>query len=84
MAHPLPALPSPPAAFASLSKDTATGLNLLKKGSDPPLKPDSEYPDWLWTLVAPEKTLGELKRQGEASLTLEDVSGGRVECGRGT
>ena len=26
------------------------GANMLKEGSDPELKPDSEYPDWLWTL----------------------------------
>ena len=26
------------------------GGNILKEGSDPELKPDSEYPEWLWTL----------------------------------
>lgn len=51
-----------------------TGLNLLKKGSDPPLKGDEELPDWLWKLGEPEKTLNELKRADEASLTLQEVS----------
>ncbi|KAJ8890364.1 hypothetical protein PR048_009872 [Dryococelus australis] len=26
------------------------GSNLMKEGSDVPIKPDSEYPDWLWNL----------------------------------
>ncbi len=28
----------------------ACGANFYKEGSDPEIKPDSEYPDWLWTL----------------------------------
>ncbi|XP_063225920.1 large ribosomal subunit protein mL54 [Bacillus rossius redtenbacheri] len=26
------------------------GSNLMKEGCDIPIKPDSEYPDWLWSL----------------------------------
>merc|ERR1712154_146183 len=26
------------------------GANIYQEGSDPELKPDSEYPEWLWTL----------------------------------
>ena len=26
------------------------GANIYTTGSDPPLKPDSEYPEWLWSL----------------------------------
>lgn len=26
------------------------GSNILKEGQDVELKPDSEYPDWLWNL----------------------------------
>eukprot|EP00884_Botryococcus_braunii_P000353 jgi/Botrbrau1/10318/Bobra.0120s0031.1 len=53
--------------FASLSKDVATGVNILKGGTDPPLKPDEEYPDWLWELAEPQPTLFELRRKYEAA-----------------
>lgn len=59
--------------MASLSKEVCTGLNILKKGQDPPLRPDDQLPDWLWTLAVPEKTLNELKRMKEDELTLEQV-----------
>jgi large subunit ribosomal protein L54 len=31
------------------------GSNLLKEGEDVKLKPDDEYPDWLWTVRTGEK-----------------------------
>ena len=27
-----------------------SGVNIYKDGQDPPIKPDSEYPEWLWSL----------------------------------
>ncbi|TMW44288.1 hypothetical protein DOY81_010635 [Sarcophaga bullata] len=33
------------------------GSNVMKKGEDIKLKPDSEYPDWLWTLNVDHNTL---------------------------
>lgn len=53
--------------FAGLSKEVATGVNILKGGSDPPLLPDEEYPEWLWELADPEPTLFELRRRYEAA-----------------
>lgn len=37
------------------------GSNIYKTGEDIELKPDSEYPEWLWTLrTGPPPTLDEL------------------------
>jgi len=37
------------------------GSNIYIKGEDIKIKPDSEYPDWLWSLhTGPPKTLSEL------------------------
>lgn len=36
------------------------GLNYFKTGEDPPIKEDSEYPAWLWTIAEPVKPLKEL------------------------
>ena len=35
---------------ASAGPATVTGLNIMQGGSDPPIRPDAEYPDWLWTV----------------------------------
>lgn len=37
------------------------GSNIYKEGQDIEIKPDSEYPDWLWTIyTGPPKKLEEL------------------------
>jgi large subunit ribosomal protein L54 len=46
--------------------------NILKDGQHPELKDKSEYPDWLFTLLDPKPTLGELERAGFDSLEMED------------
>lgn len=56
-----------------MSKEVVSGLNVLKNGSDPALKNDEELPEWLWKLAGQRKTLAELQRQDEASLSLEDL-----------
>ena len=64
------------AGYAStLSTDTVPGLNYRKQGGEHPLRPDEELPEWLWALATPGKTLNELKRAGEESLTYEEVRG---------
>ena len=60
------------ASTGSMSTTHCTGLNILKDGEDPELMPDDQYPDWLWTILDPEKgniamkTLGELEKELEA------------------
>lgn len=74
--HPHPHLPT---GYAGMSSEVATGINILKNGSDPPLKSDEELPEWLWELAQPEKTLAELQRLEFDELTYEEVS----VCGKG-
>ncbi|KNC84446.1 hypothetical protein SARC_03341 [Sphaeroforma arctica JP610] len=31
--------------------DVCAGANILAQGEDPPIKPDSEYPEWLFGLL---------------------------------
>ncbi|KAG7376830.1 Mitochondrial ribosomal protein L54 [Phytophthora pseudosyringae] len=46
--------------------------NILKDGAHPELKDKSEYPEWLFTLLDPKPTLGELERAGFDSLEMEE------------
>mmetsp|Transcript_11694 Transcript_11694/g.19847 ORF Transcript_11694/g.19847 Transcript_11694/m.19847 type:complete len:130 (+) Transcript_11694:176-565(+) len=50
----------------------ATGINIMKTGSDPELGPNETYPDWLWTLAEKRSTLAELQKQGWENI--EDLS----------
>lgn len=42
------------------------GSNVMKSGEDIKLKPDSEYPDWLWSLNTTPNQLHELDPQTKA------------------
>jgi hypothetical protein len=74
--RPAPPRPTPPpAGLATLSADTATGINVEKKGVDPPLKADEELPEWLWAMASPRKPLSELRRHAKvAELSYDEVS----------
>jgi large subunit ribosomal protein L54 len=65
-------------AGSKMSADVATGVNIYQKGQDPPLLPDSEYPDWLWEILKRPKTLKQLREEaqkggGPASLCADDL-----------
>ncbi len=63
-----------PKKTGELSKDTATGVAILKGQNDPPIKPDNEYPPWLFKLLETEATVVELQRVYEGTgLTLMQV-----------
>lgn len=65
---------SGPRKTGEMSKTHATGCSLLKGEEDPALLPDSEYPDWLWTLVEVRPSANELQKAYEGQgLTLEEV-----------
>jgi large subunit ribosomal protein L54 len=36
------------------------GLNYFQTGEDPPIREDSEYPDWLGSIIEPVKSYKEL------------------------
>lgn len=69
-----------PAGAGSLSSTTATGVNYFKKGEDPPLKDDEEYPDWLWKVHEPSPTVYSLQKKaaGDGDLDSGDISAGEV------
>ncbi|XP_057532263.1 54S ribosomal protein L37, mitochondrial-like [Amaranthus tricolor] len=62
---------------SSLSKEvkatTVVGANIFKDGTDPKIRPDAEYPDWLWHLLDKRPALSELQRQDPEALALEDL-----------
>ncbi|XP_056688962.1 54S ribosomal protein L37, mitochondrial [Spinacia oleracea] len=62
---------------SSLSKEvkatTVVGANILKDGTDPKIRPDSEYPDWLWQLLDKRPALSELQRKEAEDLPFEDL-----------
>lgn len=46
--------------------------NIYKEGQHAELKDPSAYPEWLFKLLEPQPTLGELERAGFETLELED------------
>ena len=44
-----------------VDSNTVQGLNILQNGSDPVLRPDEEYPDWLWTIHEPLPSVSSLQ-----------------------
>ncbi len=64
-----------PRRTGTLSKTHATGCGLMKGEQDPALKPDSEYPAWLWALADVQPTAKDLEAryQGQG-LTINQVT----------
>ena len=57
-----------PAKTGELTRDVVPGLAVNKGDPEPSLKPDSEYPSWLWTL------LGDQAAGAEASASAASAS----------
>ena len=68
------------AGASTVSETTATGVNYFKTGEDPPLKADSEYPDWLWTIPEPPLSLFTLERKYSDDDALTDGNYEDVSC----
>jgi len=46
------------------------GSNILKEGEDVELKPDSEYPDWLWNLNIGNVLNNTCKKRNKMNITI--------------
>ncbi|KAL8280881.1 hypothetical protein RQP46_006560 [Phenoliferia psychrophenolica] len=86
-----PSPPSPPAApkptiplpqSSCVAGTRLTGLLTLKDSTDPIAMEDSEYPAWVWQLVAPEKRTGGKQVEKEARTAQELLKDARRELQR--
>ena len=65
------------ATGAGFASEAIKGINILKSGSDPEVKPDEQYPQWVWQVGSPGKMLSQLNREQEdpeQETTMEEVS----------
>ncbi|CAM9825965.1 unnamed protein product, partial [Sphacelaria rigidula] len=46
-------------------------INYLKDGKHPPIKPDEDYPNWLWEL--PQMSKAKLSRIPEEEMTIKQM-----------
>ncbi|KAL6453534.1 MRPL37 54S ribosomal protein L37 [Candida maltosa Xu316] len=48
---------------SSCPAGTVLNLKVFKKGEEPVAKEDSEYPEWLWTMVDPKANLDAIQSE---------------------
>ena len=48
---------------SSCPAGTVLNLKVFKKGDDPVAKEDSEYPEWLWTMLDPKDNLKAIQNE---------------------
>eukprot|EP01018_Ginkgo_biloba_P026209 Gb_31356 [translate_table: standard] len=65
--------PKAPTISKELKASTVVGANILKDGTDPAIKADSEYPDWLWHLLDKRAPLSELQRKDPKTLPFPEL-----------
>mmetsp|Transcript_1341 Transcript_1341/g.4365 ORF Transcript_1341/g.4365 Transcript_1341/m.4365 type:complete len:121 (+) Transcript_1341:3-365(+) len=72
-----PAASGSAAPAAEPGVNAVRGCNILKEGEDPTMKPDEEYPEWLWTIHIPkpgyEELVAKAETQGPDSLTHDEA-----------
>mmetsp|Transcript_3500 Transcript_3500/g.12615 ORF Transcript_3500/g.12615 Transcript_3500/m.12615 type:complete len:133 (-) Transcript_3500:76-474(-) len=56
------------------SEETVRGLNIVKGGSDPKVKPREAYPEWLWELLEAKPTLQQLSKKSKEDMTAEELA----------
>ncbi|EDK43607.1 hypothetical protein LELG_01786 [Lodderomyces elongisporus NRRL YB-4239] len=57
------AVPKTNKVESSCKAGTVLNLKVFKKGDEPVALEDSEYPEWLWNMIEPNKNLDEIKNE---------------------
>ena len=65
--------PVGPTVEKEIRNKSVLGENILKEGADPPVRPDSEYPNWLFSLLDRPLALSELERRDAQSMTMHEL-----------
>ncbi|URD72648.1 hypothetical protein MUK42_08718, partial [Musa troglodytarum] len=65
--------PKASAPNKELKSTTVLGANILKDGADPKIKPDTEYPNWLWLLHNKHPPLSEQWWKDPRSLPFQSL-----------
>ncbi|MCO5604032.1 hypothetical protein L7F22_058189 [Adiantum nelumboides] len=65
--------PVGPTVDIAVRVKTVLGANILKEGADPPIRPDSEYPTWLFPLLSRPLPLSELDRRNPETMTMPEL-----------
>lgn len=65
--------PVVPVVAKELREKAVLGANIKKDGSDPPILADSEYPEWLSSLLDKKPALSELQRKKPETMADNEV-----------
>ncbi|KAI5081559.1 hypothetical protein GOP47_0001302 [Adiantum capillus-veneris] len=65
--------PVGPTVDKAVRAKTVLAANILKEGADPSIRPDSEYPTWLFPLLNRPLPLSELDRLNPETMTMPEL-----------
>lgn len=71
--------PAPADALCAAAKPsgspggTVTGINFIKGGEDPLIRPDAEYPAWLWGLGNEEAAYPEVRKRFDSGAAMSKL-----------
>eukprot|EP00250_Pteridium_aquilinum_P031696 c44082_g1_i1 orf=116-532(+) len=65
--------PIGPTVDKEIRAKAVLGANILKEGADPPIRPDTDYPDWIFALLRRPLPLSELERRDPEAMTMPEL-----------
>lgn len=65
--------PIGPTVDKEIRAKAVLGANILKEGADPAIRPDSEYPTWLFPLLNRPLPLSELDRRNPVTMSTPEL-----------